>query len=91
MCGICRTVNCIRRRLFGNCGCGNRYSNSSDYGYNNCDNCGYDYNNCGCNSRYSEPRMNVVCANQRNDGFTPCCDDNDCHCHKTHHNNCCGD
>ncbi|MBQ3118688.1 MAG: hypothetical protein IJC10_02870 [Clostridia bacterium] len=87
MCGICRTVNCIRRRLCG-CGC-NRNNGRYSYDYNGCNECGYNYDRCGCNSRYTEPRMNVVCANQRDDGFTPCCDDNDCNCHKHHHDRCC--
>lgn len=95
MCGICRTVNCIRRRLFGSCGCNNNsdYSCENTYSYNGCDNdCHYSYSNydngCG-NSRYSEPRTRITCANQRDNGFTPCCDDDDCSCN--HSRNCgCG-
>ncbi len=84
MCGICRTVNCIRRKIFGSC-CG--YTRSDCYGYNGCDN---DCYNNGC-SRYSEPRMNVICANQRDNGFTPCCDNKDIKCHKHHHDCGCDD
>ena len=84
MCGICRTVNCIRRRLFG-CGCGCSGEESCDHG---CDNdCRYERHN-GFNSRYAEPDTNIICANQRSSGFTPCCDDDDCRCHKHHHNGC---
>lgn len=88
MCGICGTVNCIRRRLFGSCGCNNSRSNGCTYNYNGCDDCDYNYNNCGCNSRYTEPRTNVVCANQRDNGFTPCCDDNDCSCNRNRNCGC---
>lgn len=87
MCGICRTVNCIRRRLFG-CGCGNYNNGCNTYNYRGCDSdCAYEYRS-GCSSRYTEPCTNVVCANQRDNGFTPCCDDDDCVCHKHHKHDC---
>lgn len=96
MCGICRTVNCVRRRLFGSCGCGCNHNHnngcdySTTYSYNGCDDdCYRQRNTDGCyNGRYAEPRTRISCANQRNNGFTPCCEDSDCGCHK-HHDDCC--
>ena len=77
MCCICNVVNCIRRNLSccGNCNSRRNYSDCGCSGYNN--------------SRYSEPRTNVVCANQRNSCFAPCCDDDSTRCHE-HHNHGCG-
>ena len=89
MCGICRTVNCIRRRLFGcGCSCNDNYDCHETYSYRGCDTCERE-SRCGCSSRFTEPDTNVICANQRNNGFTPCCGDDECRCHKHHHNNCC--
>ena len=96
MSGICRTVNCVRRRLFGcGCGCnsgrnscGNGCGNNGSYSYRGCDDgCAYNYRS-DCSSRYSEPDTNIICANQRGNGFTPCCDDDECGCHKRKHNCC---
>lgn len=73
MCGICSIVNCIKRNL---CGCGCR--RSSGCARNN--GCGYARNN-GCGYR-EEPCMNVICANQETQNFTPCRDNDNCRCHR---------
>lgn len=81
MCGICNVVNCIKRSL---CGCGrNRGCGSNNYyRYNGCSNdCDYGYNSCG----RQEPRTRITCANRSENCYTPCREDNDCSCHKHHH------
>ena len=84
MCGICNVVNCIRRNICGGCGT-RRYTDSCGCRANR------NVDDCGCNSRYAEPRTNVVCANQQNDCYKPCCGNDDCNCRRNnhHHDNCC--
>jgi len=91
MCGICNVVNCVRRAFCGNRTGYGRYNRCENtYSYRGCDDdCGYTYNRnngCGC-SRYSEPRTRITCANQRDNGFTPCCDESNC-CHDHCHDHC---